>query len=87
MFITITIKAQAESKEEAANTFGGDIKVIRAHFDKLLEQGVFGPPQQVQLRYLISGELAQPVQEPDQPVVQQSVTPRKAKKPVKPDVE
>jgi hypothetical protein len=64
MFVTITVKAEAESQNELANTLGDTFQNLRTHFDALKKEGVFGPPEQVDVRYLVAGrEWREPAQE------------------------
>ena len=55
MFVTVTIKAEAESKGELIDTFGAQVRTLRQHMDALREEGLFGPPEQTELRYLVVG--------------------------------
>jgi hypothetical protein len=55
MHITVTIKMEATSQGELIDTFGAQVKVCREHFDRLKEEGVFGVPAEVDIRYLVIG--------------------------------
>lgn len=55
MFVTITVKAEAESQDELAHTLGDTFQNLQIHFNELQKEGVFGPPEQVALRYLVIG--------------------------------
>jgi hypothetical protein len=55
MFVTITVKAEAESKGELIDTFGQQVNVLRKHFNELQKEGIFGPPDQCEVRYLVIG--------------------------------
>jgi hypothetical protein len=55
MHVTITVKAQAESKGELIDTFAAQVNNLRQHFDSLKQEGIFGPPDQCDLRYLVIG--------------------------------
>lgn len=71
MYITVTLKMQAESQEELTNVFGSHVKACRAHFDELKANGIFGPADKVDLRYLIIGGSWR--EEPDVPVIAETV--------------
>jgi hypothetical protein len=55
MYATVTIKMEAQSKEELVNTFAMQVGLARDHFEGLKKEGVFGKPENVELRYLVIG--------------------------------
>lgn len=55
MFITVTIKAEAESKDELINSFAAKVASLRQHCDQLKVEGIFGSPDQCAVRYLVIG--------------------------------
>jgi hypothetical protein len=55
MFTTVTIRMQAESRAELIDTFASQIKKHRKQFELLRTEGAFGPPENVELRYLVIG--------------------------------
>lgn len=55
MYCTVTIKMQAQSKGELIDTFGQQVAIARDHFEGLKREGVFGKPENVELRYLVIG--------------------------------
>lgn len=55
MIITVTIKLTAESRDELINVFGSNVREFREHCEALRQGAVFGPPEKVELRYLIIG--------------------------------
>lgn len=55
MILTITIRMEAESKGELIDTFGSSVGQVKDHFSALREGNVFGPPNKVELRFLIVG--------------------------------
>ncbi len=55
MQLTITVRMQADSKEELINVFPSNVAIVRKHFDKQLADGLFGPPENVKMRYLVIG--------------------------------
>lgn len=64
MFITVTIKAEAESKGELIDTFGAQVRNLRKHCEALRKEGIFGPEDQCEVRYLIvGGKWREPVEE------------------------
>jgi hypothetical protein len=56
VFITITIKMEAESKEELSTQYPSHVQQCRKFFDDLAKQGTFGEPEHSEIRYLIIGE-------------------------------
>lgn len=55
MYLTVTIKAEATSHDELIDDFGGRVANLRQHCEELKKEGVFGPPDKCELRYLIIG--------------------------------
>jgi len=55
VFITVTIKMEADSRQELIDTFGSHVRQCQAHFEQLREEGAFGLPDKVEMRYLIIG--------------------------------
>lgn len=71
MFTTVTVKMEAESKGELVDSFGTQVQTCREHFDSLKKEGVFGPPETVEMRYLVIGaSVREPVQEHGTPDVE-----------------
>lgn len=71
MYCTVTIKMQAQSKGELIDTFAQQVAIARDHFEGLKKEGVFGKPENVELRYLVIGggwrdERVEEAQEPEQ---------------------
>lgn len=56
MFTTITVKLAAESKDELS-VFSGGVESAQEHFNMLRNEGIFGPPEQCEVRYLVEGEV------------------------------
>ena len=69
MYITLTIKAEATSKNELLNTFASKFEQTRAQFTEFKKRGIFGPPANVDLRFMAIGggfrEVAPETQEQD----------------------
>lgn len=55
MFLTLTIKHEADSKGELVETFPSKVAEVRNHFEELRKAGVLGPAEQVEIRHLIIG--------------------------------
>lgn len=55
MYLTITIKAEADSQAELINHFASNFDLMRGAFEELKEQGILGPPDKVDLRFVIVG--------------------------------
>lgn len=53
MKITLTIKLSATSRDELIHTFARDFKAYMPMMEELRDKGMFGPPDQVELRCLI----------------------------------
>ena len=75
MFATVTVKMQAQSKGELIDTFAQQVGIAREHFESLKKEGVFGKPENVELRYLVVGggwreEPAEPQREHGTPDVE-----------------
>jgi hypothetical protein len=61
--ITVTVKAEAESRGELIDSFGGQFSNMRKHFDSLKTEGVFGDPERVAIRYVAIGGQFNPEEE------------------------
>jgi len=75
MVLTITVKIEAETKQELVEHFGSQVAAVREHFDGMKEQGQFGDPNYVELRYLViggkwCGKVQPPAQQPEEPVTE-----------------
>lgn len=55
MHVTLTVKLQAESKEELIQTFGSSVQHYRKHVEELRKGSVFGPADSVDVRFLVVG--------------------------------
>ena len=55
MFVTVTITAQAQSKDELINTFAAHFDALKQHCQELHKEGVFGDPAEVELRFVVRG--------------------------------
>jgi hypothetical protein len=55
MKLRITVHMSPESKEELEELYVGQVKEVRGHFDELHKEGILGPPERVQLRYVMDG--------------------------------
>lgn len=55
MFTTVTVKFQAESQQELATTLPSQFHLGKAHLNRMKDEGMFGPPEQVEMRYLLIG--------------------------------
>lgn len=56
MYVTITVKAEAESEQELVEHLGDHVAVLRQHFDQLREEDAFGPKAHIApVRYLVIG--------------------------------
>lgn len=68
MFTTVTVRMEAESKGELVDSMASQVDNCRKHYDALKGEGVFGPPEQVEMRYLIIGSTWRgPVEKPTEP--------------------
>lgn len=68
MFITVTIRMEASSKDELTNVFAGHVKACKKHFEELKKEGVFGEPVDVAMRYLVVGGSYHPPEVADESV-------------------
>lgn len=67
MLTVVTVKLQAENQNELDN-INGDLIIAKEHFELLLKEGVFGPPEQCELRFLVEGGLRAKQNPKDNPV-------------------
>jgi len=63
MFVTVTIRMQAEDRAELADGFVEHVEACKEHFETLREGDVFGPRAKVQMRYLVLGGKGMPQQQ------------------------
>ncbi len=56
MHVTITVKLQAQSKEELSSVFPGMVKKYHRYMESELAKGAFGAPADVELRFLVIGQ-------------------------------
>lgn len=61
MHIIVTVKLIPTSPEEQS-ALPDQVQVVQAHFADMQKDGMLGPPDDVQVRYLIAGEPVIPVQ-------------------------
>lgn len=54
MHLAITVKMIPESQEELQEHLPAQVEEVKNHFNELAKEGVLGPPNQVEVRYLIS---------------------------------
>lgn len=66
MFITVTVKAEAQSRLELIDEFAGKFQALKQHFEQLQKEGVFGPPELNELRFLVIGGGFKPEQQQEQ---------------------
>lgn len=55
MFVTVTIRFEAETRQELIDEFGAKIAIAREHFEELRKEGVFGDPALTALRFILHG--------------------------------
>jgi hypothetical protein len=55
VFVTVTVKMEAESEPELIEALGPQVVTCRQHFDSLKAEGIFGAPEQCEIRYLVIG--------------------------------
>jgi hypothetical protein len=55
MTVTFTVKLSADNRDELIKDFGGKVEAFRTYLDDVVKQGAFGPPESVQVRYLLVG--------------------------------
>ena len=79
MVLTITVRIEAETKEELHEHLTAQVAAVREHFDGLHESGHLGEPTHVRLHYIVVGgkycglvedRHAEEIQQPEEPVAQ-----------------